>query len=54
MWYNHLRVTISFALVTVAIICLIPLHYLTNNKGRLGWEDIPDMYKEVADDIYSK
>lgn len=54
MWYNHLRVTIAFIFLTTGLLCLIPVSILTGNYNKVSLNDTIDLYKEIADDIYSK
>lgn len=54
MWYNHLRVTIAFIFFTTGLLFLIPVSILTGNCSKVSLNDTIDLYKEIADDIYSK
>lgn len=54
MWYNHLRVTLAFVFLTAGLLCLIPVSVLTGNYNKVSLHDTIDLYKEIADDIYSK
>lgn len=54
MWWQHTQVTIAFVFLTLGLLCLIPVSILTGNYDKVGLNDTIDLYKEIADDIYSK
>lgn len=54
MWLQHLRVTLAFVFLTLGLLLLMPVAILTGNYDKVSLNDIIDLYKEIADDIYSK
>ena len=54
MWWKHTQVTIAFVFATAGLLCLIPVSILTGNYDKVSLNDAIDLYKEIADDIYSK
>ena len=54
MWYNHLKVTIALVFLTLGLLCLIPVSILTGKYSKVSLNDTIDLYKGIADDIYSK
>lgn len=54
MWWKHTQVTLAFVLFTLSVLFLIPVSILTGNYSKVSLDDTIDLYKEIADDIYSK
>ena len=54
MWLKHLQVTVAFIFLTAGLLCLIPVSILTGNYNKVSLNDTIDLYKDIADDIYSK
>lgn len=54
MWYLNLKVAIAFVFLSLGLLCLIPVLILTGNYDKVSLSDTIDLYKEIADDIYSK
>jgi hypothetical protein len=54
MWYQHLKVTLAFVFLTLGLLLLIPVSILTGNYSKVSLNDTIDLYKDIANDIYSK